>query len=65
MKLWCYSKPKTMTGHKFTDDVAICEAKTLDDAINKFSKMYDKKIVERNVKEVFFNNYGIFVATDY
>lgn len=64
MKLWCYSKPKTMTGH-FTDDVAICEAKTLDEAISKFSTMYDKKIVEGNVKEVIFNNYGIFVATDY
>ena len=51
-------------GHRFTDDVAICKAETLDEAIAKFSNLYSN--ANRNtVKECFDNNFGICILTDY
>ena len=71
-KLFCYSKPNTMDGylqngdcHRYTDDVALCYADNIEQAIDIFSRLYDKSLLENNVKEVEFNNYGIFIATDY
>lgn len=70
--LYCYSKPNTMDGylqnddcHKYTDDVALCYADNIEQAIDIFSKLYDKSLLENNVREVKFNNYGVFIATDY
>ena len=70
--LYCYSKPNTMDGylqngdcHRYTDDVALCYADNIEQAIDIFSRLYDKSLLENNVKEVEFNNYGIFIATDY
>ena len=72
MKLFVYAKPNTMDGylqngdcHKFTDDVALCYANTLEEAVEIFSKLYYRKSLKGNVKEVSFNSYGICVCTDY
>ena len=40
MFIYVYARPNAMTGHKFTDDVALCKAWTLKGAIKKFSKYY-------------------------
>ena len=71
-KLYCYSKPNTMDGylqnsdcHRYTDDVALCYADNIEQAIDIFSRLYDKSLLENNVREVEFNNYSIFIATDY
>ena len=37
----------------------------IEQAIDIFSRLYDKSLLENNVREVEFNNYGIFIATDY
>ena len=72
MKLFIYANPNTMDGylqngdcHKFTDDVALCYANSLEDAVEKFSKLYDRAAVEGNVKEACFNSYGICICTDF
>ena len=71
-KLYCYSKSNTMDGylqngdcHRYTDDVALCYADNIEQAIDIFSRLYDKLLLENNVREVEFNNYSIFIATDY
>lgn len=71
-KLFCYSAPNMMDGymknqhgHRYTDDVAVCYANSLDEAIEKFSKLYSRDILVGNVSEVKFNSYGICVCTDY
>ena len=58
-KLYCYSKPNTMDGylqnsdcHRYTDDVALCYADNIEQAIDIFSRLYDKSLLENNVKEV-------------
>lgn len=40
-KLYCYSKLNVMEGHKYSDDVAICYADSLKDAMSKFNRLYD------------------------
>ena len=71
-KLFCYSCPNTMdgylkrpNGHKYTDDVAICYADDLEDAINIFSRLYKREYLIGYVQEVKFNDDGIYIATDY
>lgn len=64
-KLYCYSKPNVMKGHKYSDDVAICYADSLKDAMSKFNRLYDLSLLVGNVKEVRFNDFGIYIATDY
>lgn len=54
-----------MEGHRYSDDVAICYADSLKDAMNKFNRLYDLSLLVGNVKEVRFNDFGIFIATDY
>ena len=46
--LYCYSKPNTMDGylqngdcHRYTDDVALCYADNIEQAIDIFSRLYD------------------------
>ncbi len=72
MKLYVYAKSNTMDGfmrndesHQFTDDVALCYANSLDEAVEIFSKLYDKTQIMDNVQEASFNNYGICICTDY
>lgn len=64
-KLFCYSKPNVMKGHNYTDDVALCYAEDINEASKIFQQLYDKELLEGNIKEVAFNNYGVFIATDY
>lgn len=63
--LFCYSKANAMQGHKYSDDVAICEAKTTEEAIKKFSQLYSLELLKDNVKQVEYNSLGIFIATEY
>jgi len=63
--LFCYSRPNMLIGHQYTDDVAICEANTKEEAIDIFSQMYSMELLDNNVKKVEYNDLGIFVATDY
>lgn len=72
MKLFVYAKPNTMDGYlqddcsnRFTDDVALCYACSIDEAVDIFSKLYNKELIEGNVKEAIFNSYGICICTDY
>lgn len=72
MKLFVYAKPNTMdgylqngAGHSFTDDVALCYANSLEEAVEIFCKLYDKELVKGNVEEAWFNSYGICICTDY
>lgn len=39
--LYCYARPDAMVDHEFTDDVAICRATSMEEAIEKFSSLYD------------------------
>ena len=61
--LYVYHKPNQMQGHRYTDDVAICKAENKEEAIKIFSKMY--KDVADCIEEVIFNDYGVYIATDY
>lgn len=72
MKLFVYAKANTMDGylqngdcHRFTDDVALCYANSLEEAIDIFGKVYDKDQIRGNVSEARFNNYGVCICTDY
>lgn len=72
MKLFVYAKPNTMDGylqngdcHRFTDDVALCYAESLEEAIETFGKLYDKELIDGNVREAQFNNFGICICTDF
>ena len=51
--------------HNFTDDVALCYASSLDEAVEIFCKLYDRELIEGNVKEAWFNSYGICICTDF
>lgn len=37
---YVFARPNVMTGHKFTDDVAVCKAISKSQAIKQFSKYY-------------------------
>lgn len=72
MKLYVYANPNTMDGylqngdcHRFTDDVALCYAHSLVEAVEIFCELYDRKLVEGNVKEAVFNSHGICICTDF
>lgn len=64
-KLFVYSKADAMIGHRFNDDVALCYAASLDEAIQIFSNMYDAESIIGYVWEAQFNDNGICVCTDY
>ena len=71
-KLYCYSKPNTMDGylqnsdcHRYTDDVALWYAENIEQATEIFSRLYDKSLLENNIRKVEFNSSGIFIATDF
>jgi predicted RNA-binding protein len=64
-KLFCYAKANTMIGHKFNDDVALCRAENLEEAINILSNYYSLEILEGNVREIDFDTNKVYVATDY
>ena len=72
MKLYVYAKPNTMDGylqngdcHRFTDDVALCYAHSIAEATSIFCELYERALVEGNVKEVKFNAHGICICTDF
>lgn len=63
-KLFVYASANAMKEHRFTDDVAITYAKDIDEAVLKFSRLYDD-IQIGEIDEVYFNDYGIAILTDY
>lgn len=77
MKLYVYSKPNVMDGykalqdqppediHSYTDDVALCFANSLEEAIHIFRRMYDIHKDTTLVHEAQFNQHGVCVCTDY
>ena len=72
MKLFVYAKANTMDGylqngdcHRFTDDVAWCYANSSEEAVEIFSRLYNRELVKGNVEEAQFNSSGICICTDY
>ncbi len=63
-ELYYYAEPNAMEGHKFTDDVAICEASSLEEAILIFKHLYEHAS-EKTVSKCVMNNYGVCILTDY
>ena len=63
-RLFAFAMADQMTGHKFSDDVAICKAKSKEKAIKKFRKLYELAD-ESNVRRVRHNDYGVAILTDY
>ena len=63
---YCFHKPNQMSDHKYTDDVALCKATSLQQAIKIFRTMY-ADVTENDVFLVkdAFNYKGIVVCTDY
>ena len=69
-KLFCYSRPNVMDGYLqnndcHTDDVALCCAENISEAYKIFGQLYDNSLLENCIHEVKFNQYGIYIATDY
>lgn len=74
-KLFVYARANAMVDHRFTDDIALCYACSLDEAVTIFSKMYDKDFIfskiqaadyiKKHTFEARFNDNGICVCTDY
>lgn len=62
-KLWVYSKPNAMVGHRYSDDVAIVYASNIEEALNKFRKLYNVNL--EDIHLVVFNDYDIAILTDY
>lgn len=62
-KLWVYSKPNTMVGHRYSDDVAIVRASNIEEALIKFRKLYNVNL--EDIHLVVFNDYDIAILTDY
>lgn len=62
-RLWVYSKPNTMIGHRYSDDVALVRASSAEEALNKFKKLYNVNM--EDIHLVVFNDYDIAILTDY
>jgi len=64
-KIFVYAKANTMKGHRFTDDVAICLAKDIYEALDKFKRLYLKASID-DISECKFNEDGdVIILTDY
>lgn len=65
-KLYVYAKAGAMTGHSFTDDVAITWAKSKTEAVERFSKLY-ANVTAGDVEPVRFGGLGgnVAILTDY
>lgn len=50
--------------YKYKSDIALCEADSIEAAILKFKKMFEV-VSEKNIKEISFNKYGVYVVTEY
>jgi hypothetical protein len=62
-KLFVYRKPNAMVDHEYTDDVAITYASSRAQAYMKIKPYYDCNITD--IEEVYFNNGGIAILTNY
>ena len=64
---YVFTRPNTMIGHKFTDDVAICKAISKSQAIKKFSRYY-ADVKDYEVIKLLSANHiegGVVILTDY
>lgn len=66
MAIYAFTRPGQMVDHNFTDDVAICEAKSHKEAKEKFSALY-AEIKDEEVWKVKFPSWqsGVVILTDY
>lgn len=66
MAIYAFTRPGQMVDHNFTDDVAICEAKSHKEAKEKFSTLY-AEIKDEEVWEVKSPSLqaGVVILTDY
>ena len=55
-KIYCYSKAAVMVGHGYSDDVAVCRAVSMEDAMRQFLIYYDMSLLEGNVYELKIRN---------
>ena len=65
---YVFARPNAMSGHKFTDDVAICKAISKLQAIKKFNKYYaDVKFdeVQKLIDKVPNIDIDVLILTDY
>ena len=62
--IYYFARPNQMTGHRFTDDVAVCFALSKEKAREKFSRYYNN-VKRTEVKRVDLFTFGICVLTDY
>ena len=67
MEYYVFTRPNAMSGHMFTDDVAICKATSKSQAIKKFSKYYADIRGEEVIKLLSANHLenGVVILTDY
>lgn len=62
--IYCLARPDQMRGHKFTDDVAICRARSKKKAVKKFNNLYHN-VNKNEVFRVAFSRKSPTVLTDY
>ena len=62
--LYAYARANQMVGHSFTDDVAVCMARSKREAVEMFRLLYGDA-TRANVKRVRFLPLGVCVLTDY
>ena len=66
MAIYAFARPDQMKDHKFVDDVAICEADSLEGAKAKFAWLYSD-IQDNEITKINFNlnSKGVVVLTSY
>lgn len=65
MAIYCYTKADQMTGHTFTDDVAITRAISKRRALAKFRKYYGDATIHDVRKIKVGGLRGVVILTDY
>jgi uncharacterized membrane protein YkvA (DUF1232 family) len=62
--IYCYAKPDSLKGHKFTDDVAVVKAMSKRSAQKKFNYLY-KDVDKENIKRIKLSYNKVTILTDY
>lgn len=70
---YVFARANQMVDHRFTDDVALCKAQSVTEAIKEFSKLYKdvkpeevhKLATGPNVNKPGSRYYNLWILTDY
>ena len=62
--LWVFTRANDMKDHIFTDSVALTTARTKEEAIEHFSRLYDN-VQPDEVLKPYFNHTGVAILTNY